>query len=84
MPGGTAGGGRPARQRVANAAADWDGGVARLAVLCGKGQLGSVVPRPSWVAERIRDCFDKHPDNGRLLRTIDWWRDLGERLSPQA
>jgi integrase len=70
---------------VANAAAaDWDGGVARLAVPCGKGRVVRVVPMPSWAAERIDGWLDDHPGTGRLLRSIDRWGNLGERLSPRG
>lgn len=68
---------------AANAAvADWDGDASRLMVPCGKGRVARVVPMPSWAAVRIDDWLDGHPGNGRLLRSIDRWGDVGTHLSP--
>jgi integrase len=70
---------------VANAAAtDWDGDTARLAVPFGKGRSVRVVPMPSWATERIDDWLDDHPGDGRLLRSIDRWGNIGTRLSPRG
>jgi integrase/recombinase XerD len=70
---------------VANAAAaDWDSDVARLAVPCGKGRVARVVPMPGWAAQRIDDWLHGHPGNGSLLRSIDRWGNIGERLSPRG
>jgi site-specific recombinase XerC len=70
---------------VANAAGtDWHGGAARLMVPCGKGRAARVVPMPAWAAERIDDWLAGHPGDGRLLRSIDRWGNLGTRLSPRG
>lgn len=66
------------------AAADWDGDAARLAVPCGKGRVVRVVPMPAWAAERVDDWLDDHPGDGRLLRSIDRWGNLGTNLSPRG
>jgi integrase len=63
---------------------DWDAGGSRLTVPCGKGRTPRVVPMPAWAAERIDDWLDSHPADGRLLRSIDRWGNLGEHLSPRG
>lgn len=70
---------------AANAAVtDWDGDHARLTVPCGKGRVARVVPMPNWAAERINDWLDDHPGDGRLLRSIDRWGNVGPHLSPRG
>ena len=39
---------------------------------------------PQWAAERIDDWLDSYPGDGRLLRSIDRWGNLGEHLSPRG
>jgi integrase len=63
---------------------DWDAGTSRLVVPCGKGRVPRVVPMPAWAAERIDDWLEGHPGDGRLLRAIDRWGNLGPLLSPRG
>jgi site-specific recombinase XerC len=63
---------------------DWDGDHGRLTVPCGKGRVARVVPMPQWAAERIDDWLDDHPGDGRLLRSIDRWGNLGDQVSPRG
>jgi site-specific recombinase XerC len=79
-----AAGGLRCSEAAGAAMADWDGDHARLAVPCGKGRVARVVPMPSWAAERIDDWLDGHPGNGRLLRSIDRWGNVGTHLSPRG
>lgn len=79
-----AAGGLRCSEAASAAVADWDGDALRLTVPCGKGRVARVVPMPTWAAERIDGWLDGHPGDGRLLRAIDRWGNLGEYLSPRG
>lgn len=63
---------------------DYDPGTGRVTVRHGKGRKQRVVPLRSAARQLIEDWVAVHPGDGRLLRPIDRWMNVGDRLSART
>lgn len=55
-----------------------------ITVRAGKGRKTRHVPLPRAAVAILGEWVDKHPGNGQLLRSVDRWQNIGDRLSSDS
>jgi integrase len=63
---------------------DWDRAARLLTVRNGKGRKTRTVPLPTTAARLIDRWLQVHLEDGQLLRSVDRWEHIGNKLSAAA